>query len=273
MLISFTKAHGLGNDFIIIDELYKREIQIPEDEKPDFTRKICDRKHSIGADGVLFLQRSKESDFIMSPFNPDGSKPEICLNGLRCSTFVYSKKHPHGSKVTIETPAGKIYARVVKKPSLNLADVEVQIPGRREYKEKDVLKINDKKFIYHLINVGNPHAVIFLDEPVEKFPVEEIGHQIEYHPKFQPDRTNTEFVNVVRKNYLKMRVHERGACETQSCGSGSVAAVIAACGLNFCDKYEWVTVKQPGGELKIKYGKELYLRGPAEISFYGTINY
>ena len=135
------------------------------------------------------------------------------------------------------------------------------------------LKIDNREFVYHSVDVGNPHVVIFLDESIENFPVEEIGHQIEYHENFKPSRTNTEFVNVKEKNNLVMRVHERGACETQACASGAMATVIAACELNLCDKDVWITVKQPGGELKIKHGNELYLKGPAEISFQGNIEW
>jgi diaminopimelate epimerase len=112
----------------------------------------------------------------------------------------------------------------------------------------------------------------FLDESVEKFPVEEIGHQIEHHPQFQPNRTNAEFVNIMKRDYLRMRVHERGACETKSCASGSIASVIAACELDYCDKDKWIVVEQPGGKLEILYGRKLYLRGPAKISFHGRLH-
>ena len=270
MEIGFTKAHGLGNDFVIIDELFGA-VKIPEDKKPDFARQVCERKHSVGADGVLVLSHSEDADFMMRVFNSDGSEAETCMNGLRCSAFVYLKKRGK-SRPIIETRAGKVKARV-RKLEQNLADVEIQVLGRRQYEDKGILRIGERELAYHFIDVGNPHAVIFLDEPVEKFPVEKIGHQVEYCPKFQPNRVNTEFVNVIERDYLQMRVHERGVCETQACASGSVASTIAACELGYCDKDKWVTVKQPGGELKIKYGKELYLRGPAEISFYGKIQW
>lgn len=271
-MINFLKMHGLGNDFIVIDE--RKEIKVPEELKHNFAKKKCNRKFSVGADGVLFLQSSKNHDLKMRIFNSDGGEAENCVNGVRCVAFAFYEidKLSGIHSFNIDTLAGLVRAKVEMK-SENLAEVEIEVLGKREYLGKKSITIDDKEFLYHSVNVGNPHAVIFLEESVDDFPVENIGHKMEYHEQFQPDRKNTEFVNVLGKTHLKMRVHERGVCETMACGSGSIATVIAACESGLTSKDEWITVEQFGGKLEISFGRTLKLRGPAEISFAGTTSF
>ena len=272
MPLEFLKMHGLGNDFIVIDE--RKETKVRNADKADFARKYCERRFSIGADGVLFLGKSKVVDTKMRIFNSDGSEAETCVNGLRCVALALFKVGNYSGKKNfdIDTPVGLVHA-VVEPISPNLANVGIEVLGKRKYLGKDELCAIDRSFEYHSVNVGNPHVVIFLEEPLEDFEVEKYGHAIEYHKKFQHDRTNTEFVNFSSSNKLKMRVHERGACETKACGSGSLAVVIASCEAGYSKKNEWISVEQPGGVLHALYGDELKLKGPAEISFCGRLEF
>ncbi len=267
MDVDFSKTHGLSNDFIVIAEL--EGVAVPEHEKPGFARRFCQRHVSVGADGVLFLQPSESGDCRMRIFNPDGTEAENCVNGLRCVGYEYYKIT--GKKaMTVETLAGPVELKVTEK-SGNTALVEMDVLGKREWKGTSKIKLKNGSFQCHLVDVGNPHVVIFLAE-IDKFPVKEVGKEIEEHAKFGPARTNVEFVHVHAKTRLRMRVWERGAGETMSCGSGSIATVIAACELGLCDKNEWIKVEQPGGTLEIKYGETLSLLGPAEISFEGKLS-
>tara|TARA_Y100000310_G_scaffold342623_1_gene446622 strand:+ start:213 stop:1028 length:816 start_codon:yes stop_codon:yes gene_type:complete len=268
MEIDFSKIHGLGNDFVVVNELQEVVVQ----NKVEFAKKFCTRNKSIGADGVLFLCESGSADFKMRIFNADGSEAENCVNGLRC---VALQKYLLGGRsqgrYSIETLAGKVNAKIISLEN-NIALVEIEFLGKKDYKEKDTINIDGRDFDYHFIDVGNPHAVFFLDEPVKDFQVEEIGHKIEHHEKFFPSRTNAEFVNVISKEKVEMRVHERGACETMACGSGSIAIVIAGVKSGLIEKGAWIKVQQPGGTIEITFdGKNILLKAQAEKVFDGTL--
>lgn len=264
MEIIFLKIHGLGNDFIVINELQKEMVK----DKSAFAKHYCNRRFSIGADGVLFLCKSRLADFRMRIFNEDGSEAENCVNGLRCvalQKFLLGKKKKKA--FSIETLAGMVNAKILSFKN-NVALVEIEFLGKKEFKGKFYLDVEGKAFEYYSVNVGNPHAVIFLKDSVDCFPLEEIGHKVSYHKQFAPAFTNAEFVNLVSPTEVKMRVHERGACETQACGSGSISIVIAGVNAGVLDSGKWVSVKQPGGTLQIKFdGKNVFLRGNAEIVF------
>ncbi|MBN2331096.1 MAG: diaminopimelate epimerase [Candidatus Aenigmarchaeota archaeon] len=272
MEVDFTKMHGLGNDFIVISELDSAAVD--EADKPAFARDFCRRNISVGADGVLFLQPSDGCDLRMRMFNPDGSEAENCVNGLRCVAFKYHLLTGKAD-MCVETRGGSVDVNIRVEPAGGkgggTAIAELEMKGKREFGGKAELELETGNLQYVHVNVGNPHAVIFLDEDVSGFPVPEIGKSVEMHEKFAPARTNAEFINVKGRTALKMRVWERGAGETLSCGTGSVASVIAACELGLCERGEWVRVEQPGGALEIKYGDRLFLRGPAEISFEGRL--
>lgn len=268
MEISFSKIHGLGNDFIVINEMQKEIVK----DKSSFAKQSCNRHFSVGADGVLFLCKSGKADFRMRIFNSDGSEAENCVNGLRCvalQKFLLDKKKK--KNYSIETLAGPVKARIVSfKKSIAL--VEIGFLGKKEFKGKFYLDVEGQAFEYYFVDVGNPHAVIFLKDSVETFAVEAIGHKIEYHPQFAPSRTNAEFVNVVSPTQVRMRVHERGACETKACGSGSIATVIAGVNAGLLEAGKWVAVKQPGGALEINFdSSQLLLRGNAEKVFEGKL--
>ncbi len=273
MIVSFSKLHGIGNDFIAVNEL-QREL-IEEKDKSFFATKNCKRRVAVGSDGVLFLCKPKgrEADFRMRMFNPDGSEAETCVNGLRCAAlekFLADGKEKKAYK--IETGQGIVNARL-SNAKKDRAVIELQLLGKTEFRGKFQLIVNGKGFEYSSVDVGNPHAVVFLKDSVQQFPVEEIGHAFEWHRAFQPDRTNTEFVNVLSPRSIKIRVHERGACETAACGSGAIASVVAGIDAGVVDENKWVSVEMPGGTLEIKAGKKLSLRGPAQRVFIGSMEW
>ena len=270
MEIEFSKIQGLGNDFLVINELENEVVK----DKAGFAKKSCSRHFSVGADGVLFLCKSSEADFKMRIFNADGSEAENCVNGLRC---VALKKHLLDGKsktdYSIETLAGKVNAKIASFEN-NKAVVEIEFLGKKEFKGKHSIEIDGKSFDYFFVDVGNPHAVVFVEEPVKNFPVEQVGHEFEQHKNFSPNRTNTEFVNFVSKQEVNMRVHERGACETMACGSGSIAIVIAGVESGKLVKGEWVKVRQPGGAIEINFdGENVLLKAEAEKAFEGSVEW
>ncbi len=269
MEIEFSKIHGLGNDFIVINEMEKTIV--PQEKKADFAKKFCGRKFSAGADGVLFIQKSKKADFKMQIINSDGSEAKNCVNGLRCVALEkFLIDGMKNKKYLIETLQGIVEAQIISFAK-NRAIVQIELLTVPRFLEKDSIEVNGKKFDYCFVDVGNPHAVIFFKENLESFGVEAIGHKIEFHSRFAPDRTNTEFVNVVNSSSVKMRVHERGACETMACGSGSIAVVVAGVHEGFLEKGKWVSIQQPGGILRINFGEKLFLQGEAEKVFAGKL--
>ncbi len=270
MEIAFSKIHGLGNDFLVINELEREVVK----NKADFAKKFCSRHTSVGADGILFLCKSDKTDFKMRIFNSDGSEAENCVNGLRCvalQKYIFDGKQ--NESYSIEALAGMVNAKISSFEN-GLAVVEIEFLGKREFKGKDSIDVSGKKFDYFFVDVGNPHAVIFTGEKVGSFPVEEVGHKIEYSEKFASARTNTEFVNIVSKAEVNMRVHERGACETMACGSGSIAIVIAGTEAGLLEKDSWVKVNQPGGTIEVRVESErILLKANAEKVFEGKVEW
>ena len=270
MEIAFSKIHGLGNDFVVLNELEGEIVK----NKAGFAKKFCERHTSVGADGILFICVSEKADFKMRIFNSDGSEAENCVNGLRCvalQKYLFDNREKSG--YGIETLAGMVNAKIASFEK-GIAFVEIEFLGKKEFKEKGRVEINERVFEYDFVDVGNPHAVIFMDGPVKNFDVEGIGHQIEYHETFAPARTNTEFVNLVSRQEVNMRVHERGACETMACGSGSIAIVVAGVEDGLLEKGAWVKVNQPGGMIEINFdGTNLLLRAKAEKVFEGKLEW
>ncbi|MDO8428831.1 MAG: diaminopimelate epimerase [Candidatus Diapherotrites archaeon] len=271
MKISFLKIHGLGNDFVVINELNK--VQVPEKQKAKFAEKYCNRRFFIGADGILFVQKSSKANIRMRIFNPDGSEAENCVNGLRCVSFAYSLWNQTKPKnFSIEVAKGIVQVRLLKVSKTN-AEVELTYLGKAEVEFEGKIQAHHLNYPFVFVNVGNPHAVIFTQKPVSELDLEKEGHDIEYSSQFKPARTNTEFVNVVSKTKVNMRVHERGACETQACGSGSIAIVLAGINKNILTKNKWIEVQQPGGSLFIKVNETVLLKGPAELVFSGVLDW
>ncbi len=265
MKVGFSKIHGIGNDFIVVSELSGEAV--PEARKAAFAKRFCRRKFSIGADGVLFLQKSAKYDFMMRIFNPDGSEAENCVNGVRCASFRYFRETGKES-FNLETLAGPVEASI--EASGQTAVVSLEVLGKREYDGEKSLSIGGEKITYSSVDVGNPHAVVFIGRSPRDYPVLKNGPAVENHADFAPAKTNVEFVKAASPTHLLMRVWERGVGETMACGSGSIAAVISACEKGLADRDEWVKVEQPGGTLEIRCTEDsLSLKGPAEMIFEG----
>ena len=281
--MKFTKMHGLGNDFIIIDCL-KDELKAPE----KVANKICRRHHGIGADGLIMMLPSKKADFKMRIFNPDGSEAEMCGNGIRCfAKYVYDYKLTEKKKFDVETLAGIIKPEIAKfvggkahmirvdmgEPILERSKIPMRGPPGKvinEVLELDdrTLKLGNKELNITAVSMGNPHAVIFVD--TYDFPTEQVGKDIEEHKAF-PKRTNVEFVQVVNRNELNMEVWERGAGVTLACGTGASAALVAAVLNKKTDRK--AVVHLLGGDLDIEWASDnhVYLTGPAEEVYSGEI--
>lgn len=278
--MKFTKMHGCGNDYIYIDG--SRE-QIPKERKPELVRMLSDRHFGVGGDGVIFINPSKEAAFEMEMYNGDGSRGEMCGNGIRCvAKYVYDKgltdqeafdiisagqvKH-----ILLQTKEGRaVSARVnMGKPELTAEKIPVCSDKERVVDEE----INVQGHVYHMtcVSMGNPHAVVFVED-VENLQIEKVGPYFERHERF-PKRINTEFVHVNSRDSIDMRVWERGAGETLACGTGCCASV-AACVLNGLTDRK-VTVHVPGGAILIEWDEQndnMYMTGPAVTVFEGEID-
>lgn len=275
--MKFTKMQGCGNDYVYVNG-FEEHIT----DKPEVVRKLSDRHFGIGGDGVIFINPSEEADFEMEMYNADGSRSEMCGNGIRCvAKYVYDKG------LTDKTNISIISGGKVKYLELSLKDGKAEMirvnMGAPELLASNVPVISDNETVideeikvqdtvYHMtcVSMGNPHAVVFMDD-VDNLAIEQIGPHFENHTRF-PNRTNTEFVKVLDRNTVQMRVWERGTGETLACGTGC-CAVAAACVLNGLTENQ-VTVKVLGGELFIEWDREanlIYMTGPAKIVFEGEI--
>ena len=277
--MKFTKMHGCGNDYIYIDGAKE---QVAPDEKPDFVRSLSDRHFGVGGDGVIFINPSDEADFEMEMYNADGTRAEMCGNGIRCvGKFVYDKGLTDKTDISVIS-AGKVkYLTLflkddkVEKVKVNMGAPEltarlVPVICDREQAVDEPICVEGRDYRMTCVSMGNPHAVVFLDG-VEALDIEKIGPCFETNERF-PNRTNTEFVEVLDESTVLMRVWERGTGETLACGTGACATVVA-CVLNGLTK-DRVTVKLLGGTLEIFWDREadlVYMTGPAEIVFEGEI--
>lgn len=276
--MKFTKMHGCGNDYIYVDGAKEK---IPQDKKSEVVRKLSDRHFGIGGDGVIFINPSDEADFEMEMYNMDGSRAEMCGNGIRCvAKFVYDKGLTDQTSISIIScgkikyldlfiEEGKVSTVKVNmgSPILKASDIPV-ISDSKDEIIAEPIEVGDKIYEMTCVSMGNPHAVIFMDE-VSSLPLEKIGPLFENHVRF-PNRTNTEFVKVLDEETVEMRVWERGTGETLACGTGACATVVA-CILNGLTK-EKVTVKLLGGNLQIQWDRDanlVYMTGPAATVFEG----
>lgn len=284
--MKFTKMHGCGNDYIYVNGF---EEQIAAEKKPDLVRALSDRHFGIGGDGVIFINPAKEADFEMEMYNADGSRSEMCGNGIRCvAKFVYDKGLTDSEKISIVS-AGKIKyldLTVEKKnadargtvskvrvnmgsPILTPAQIPVAADGDQVVNEPIV--VEGREYRMTCVSMGNPHAVIFT-EGVADMKLEQIGPLFENHVRF-PNRTNTEFVEILDRQNVFMRVWERGTGETLACGTGCCATAVA-CVLNGLTD-DKITVKLLGGELQIEWDREqnlVFMTGPAATVFEGEVN-
>ena len=275
--MKFYKMHGIGNDYIYFDCM-RAELDNPE----ELAVRLSDRHFSIGGDGVILLCRSDVADCKMRMFNADGSEGKMCGNGVRCvGKLARDLGYVHGDTCTVETLSGIKTLEFTfgddGKVSSAKVDMGAAVLGGRQIPsvfdgDKVVnvpLDVGGEKYNVTLVSMGNPHCVVFT-EP-DGLDIEKTGKQFENHSAF-PERINTEFVKVIGKNFLKMRVWERGSGETLACGTGACASAVAACLNGFCDKGEEITVALRGGNLKIVYADDtVYMTGPATLAFTGDI--
>ena len=283
----FTKMEGCGNDYVYVNGF---EEQIPTEEKPELVRRLSDRHFGIGGDGVIFINPSKEADFEMEMYNADGTRAEMCGNGIRCvGKFVYDKGLTDKEHITVVSagnvkyleltvekadgvPEGRGAVKAVRvnmgSPILEPALIPVVADGGKVVDAP--IQVDGREYRMTCVSMGNPHAVVFT-QGVAGMDLEKIGPKFENHERF-PNRTNTEFVEVIDRQTVFMRVWERGTGETLACGTGCCATAVA-CVLNgFTDTK--VTVRLLGGELEIEWDRErnlIYMTGPAVTVFEGQV--
>ena len=278
MAIEFTKYQGLGNDFILVDNRSNPEpVGTPEQAV-----KMCDRHFGIGADGVIFaLPGENGSDYTMRIFNSDGSEPEMCGNGIRClaAFLVDLEGNKSKSKYHIHTLAGVIIPEIMPDgqikvdmglPRLLAGEIPTTLTPKDEKVVNQALEVAGKSWDVTCVSMGNPHCITFIDD-VAAIELEKIGPQFETHSAF-PQKINTEFVQVIRPDYVKMRVWERGAGITLACGTGACATLVAGVLSGKCDRK--ATVELPGGCLQIEWSEvdqKVYMTGPAQKVFTGNI--
>lgn len=295
MVIKFTKMEGCGNDYVYINGISQ---SVPPAEKPDLVRKLSDRHFGIGGDGVIFINSSEIADFEMEMYNADGSRAEMCGNGIRCvGKYVYDYGLTDRTEIAVESFGRIKYLTLypedglVKKVRVNMGPAILEaenIPVR--YSEAEgrsltlpdgsavncavidaPLEIGDSVQRVTCVSMGNPHAVLFM-ESIEELPLTEIGPAYENHSRF-PNRINTEFVRVIDEGHVSMRVWERGTGETLACGTGC-CAVGVACILNG-KTGESVLVDVLGGQIEIEWDREhnnVWMTGPARTVFEGSVD-
>lgn len=277
--MKFTKMHGCGNDYVYVN-CFQETVEHPE----EVSRRISDRHFGIGADGLILIKPSEKADFEMDMYNADGSSGAMCGNGIRCvAKYVYDYGLTDRTSISVDTKSGVKYLDLMVKdgrvaqvrvnmgaPELTASRIPVlseteQVIGRP-------VEIGGVEYRYTAVSMGNPHAVVFVEE-TDCLELEKIGPLFEHYSGF-PDRINTEFVKVLDDRTVQMRVWERGSGETLACGTGACAVAVAAV-LNGVVKGNQVTVKLLGGTLQVEWDREknlVLMTGPAAVVFDGEIN-
>lgn len=275
MKFNFSKWHGLGNDFVIVNGLMNQF-----NEYPQMAIEVCDRHMGIGADGLVFLLPSEIADFQMRIFNSDGSEAEMCGNATRCmARYVYEYGLTDKKKITLETKAGIIKPELIFVNDV-LSTIKVDM-GEPRLKPSEIpmtftetdqvvnasLVVDGVEYHITCVSMGNPHCIVFVDQ-IDEVDLSVIGPKIETHPAF-PRKTNVEFVQVINKEKVRMRVWERGAGITMACGTGACATLVSGA-LNGKIERKAV-IELDGGELLIEWGSDnhVYMSGPATEVFRG----
>ena len=284
-MIKFTKMEGLGNDYVYVD-CTKQNLE----NASNLAKIISDRHFGVGSDGLILIESSKKADFRMQMFNSDGTEAEMCGNGIRCvGKYVYDKGLTDKTTLKIETLAGikvlnlNVEGGKVKTVKVDMGEPILDyklIPAKdgKVYKSKDGIKfykvnINIEGDLKELtcVSMGNPHGIDFANN-IEKLKIEKFGPIIEVDEHF-PNKVNAEFIEILDKHNIKMRVWERGAGETLACGTGACASVVASFLNGYTERN--VTVELLGGKLEIEWNKEdnhVYMTGPAETVFEGEFD-
>ncbi len=275
--LQFTKMQGLGNDYVYVD-CTKKKLE----NASEVAVKVSDRHFGIGSDGLILINASSVADFEMEMYNADGSRGEMCGNGIRCvAKYVYDYGLTDQTHISVETLGGIKYLDLtveegrVRQVRVDmgrpmLCPTEIPVIANGESVIDMPIEVDGTEYRMTAVGMGNPHTVVFMED-VDELEIERIGPKFEHHPCF-PNRVNTEFVKVLDRNTVKMRVWERGSGETLACGTGA-CAVAVACILNGLTENK-VTVQLLGGDLLIEWDREadkVYMTGPAEVVFDGEI--
>lgn len=276
--MKFTKMQGIGNDYVYVNGFQEKL------DNPSATAvKVSDRHFGIGSDGLILINPSKVADFEMEMYNADGSRSEMCGNGIRCvAKYVYDYGLTDKTQISVETLGGIKYLDLTIQdgkavqikvdmgaPVLNPPQIPIIADGETVVNEP--ILVDGEEYRMTGVSMGNPHAVVYMDD-IEHLEIEKIGPKFENHERF-PNRVNTEFVKVLDRNTVSMRVWERGSGETMACGTGA-CAVAVSCILNGLTE-DKVTVKLLGGDLLIEWDRvknTVYMTGPAEVVFDGEWN-
>lgn len=263
-MLRFTKMEGLGNDYVYVNCLEST----PED-LPGLAKRVSDRHFGVGGDGLICVCPSEKADVRMRMFNADGSEGEMCGNGIRCvGKFVYDKGLSKKNPLTVETLGGiKILHLTVENGLVSAVTVDM---GEPVLNSSAQIIVKDKTYTVNPASMGNPHSVVYLQN-IDQLNLADIGPYFECHPMF-PNRTNTEFVEVIDRTHLKMRVWERGSGETLACGTGACAVLAVSASLGLCERE--ATVHLLGGDLSIRWSEEdghIYMTGPATTVFEGEL--
>ena len=276
--MKFTKMHGLGNDYVYVN-CFEEKIDNP----PAVARFVSDRHFGIGSDGLIMINPSKTADFEMEMYNADGSRGEMCGNGIRCvAKYVYDYGLTDKTQISVETLGGIKYLDLtVEDGKVSLVKVDMGKPeleadlipiiSEREQVIDEPTEVDGKEYHMTGVSMGNPHAVIYVDD-VNGLDLEKIGSKFENHERF-PKRINTEFVHCIDRQTVEMRVWERGSGETLACGTGACAVAVSSILNNLTDTQ--VTVKLLGGDLQIEWDREkdrVFMTGPATVVFDGVID-
>lgn len=276
--MKFTKMHGLGNDYVYVN-CFEEKIDNP----PAVARFVSDRHFGIGSDGLIMINPSKTADFEMEMYNADGSRGEMCGNGIRCvAKYVYDYGLTDKTQISVETLGGIKYLDLtVEDGKVSLVKVDMGKPeleadlipiiSEREQVIDESIEVDGKEYHMTGVSMGNPHAVIYVDD-VKGLDLEKIGPKFENHERF-PKRINTEFVHCIDRQTVEMRVWERGSGETLACGTGACAVAVSSILNNLTDTQ--VTVKLLGGDLQIEWDREkdrVFMTGPATVVFDGVID-
>ncbi|WP_443658416.1 diaminopimelate epimerase [Dorea sp.] len=276
--MKFTKMHGLGNDYVYVN-CFEEKIDNP----PAVARFVSDRHIGIGSDGLIMINPSKTADFEMEMYNADGSRGEMCGNGIRCvAKYVYDYGLTDKTQISVETLGGIKYLDLtVEDGKVSLVKVDMGKPkleadlipiiSEREQVIDEPIEVDGKEYHMTGVSMGNPHAVIYVDD-VKGLDLEKIGPKFENHERF-PKRINTEFVHCIDRQTVEMRVWERGSGETLACGTGACAVAVSSILNNLTDTQ--VTVKLLGGDLQIEWDREkdrVFMTGPATVVFDGVID-
>ena len=276
--MKFTKMHGLGNDYVYVN-CFEEKIDNP----PAVARFVSDRHFGIGSDGLIMINPSKTADFEMEMYNADGSRGEMCGNGIRCvAKYVYDYGLTDKTQISVETLGGIKYLDLtVEDGKVSLVKVDMGKPeleadripiiSEREQVIDEPIEVDGKEYHMTGVSMGNPHTVIYVDD-VKGLDLEKIGPKFENHKRF-PKRINTEFVHCIDRQTVEMRVWERGSGETLACGTGACAVAVSSILNNLTDTQ--VTVKLLGGDLQIEWDREkdrVFMTGPATVVFDGVID-